>query len=122
MNCWDLSRISFSKLKFHKDMINSIEKAAEGSTIFKRIFGAENKDSSALSWKTAQEISMELLSVESEYWNVLSLMDKEKSVLLLKIEAAEEISKDTLKEDLNKLDKSIEEYTSKKQVFISCLK
>ena len=102
-------------------MMAITDKADDSSTssFFKKIFNkATNEDSPALSLEqNPQEIAVKLISVEREYWNSISIMEQKKSLLVSKLETTDDIEKAKLTDELKKLDKEIEAYTSTKQVF-----
>ena len=110
-------------------MMASMDKGAADSSkisFFKTIFSkASNEDSSSnaqLSLEAnPQELAVKLISVEVEYWNTITALEQKKSVLISNMEQSDDCVNDQFKDDLNKLNKEIEEYKSTKLVFLFSL-
>jgi hypothetical protein len=94
-------------------MMASYDNAVESfpTSFFKMIFG---EDSSAI----PQEIAMKLITIEHEYRENLSIMEQKRSLIVLNLDAAEDVENDKFENELKKLDMEIEAYKATKQVFI----
>lgn len=102
------------------------DKAQEGSTtsFFKNIFmnfDTSKEDSPLLLAETPEEISLKLLTVESEYWHTLLEMDQKRSQLLFEREAASDDEKEVINAQLIKLDEEMASFKASKLQYASKL-